>query len=99
MATDADVKDVRQNTDEPGQATWTDDDIKALVDANGINGASAIIWRKKAATYTDLVDVSEAGSSHAFGELQDKAIKQAEFYEQRSGATASGPRVSVIDRS
>lgn len=101
MATDLEIADVRQNVDEPRDSQdYTNTVISVLVDDLGVNGASAEIWRKKAASYAKLVNVSEAGSSHAFSDLQDNALKMAKEYEAKStGSTVGRAKVKVIERA
>jgi hypothetical protein len=100
------VAEVRSNTNEPSDSEdYTNTIVETLVDALGVNGASATIWRRKAAKYASLVDVSEAGSSHALGDLQKKALDMALMYEGlaadevgSTGGATGRVRVHVIDR-
>ena len=96
MAGTEDVRQLRQNVDEPTDETWDDDELGALIDGLGLARASSEIWRRKAAAYAKLVDVSEAGSSHAFSDLHKNALAMAKMYDSaHSGGRA---RVSVIER-
>lgn len=105
MASPGEIMDVRGKTNEFTQDPWTDEDINALVDTLGsTDSAAAEIWRKKAAKYADLVNVSEAGASRALGDLHAKALAQAAHYEAISGEEVAegsvGPaEVSVIRRT
>lgn len=99
MATAGDILTVRRNTDEIGSITFDDTVVGQLIDANGVDVASAIIWRWKAASYHDQVSVSEAGASHSFSELHRNALDQAKLYA--SFTAVDGPRaakVSIINR-
>lgn len=98
MASSLEIAEVRENTDEPTQEEWSDPRIGELIDENGVAQASAIIWRKKAAKYAELVDVSEAGASHSFSDLQDKALKMADLYEHASIIGMGRVKIHVIDR-
>lgn len=106
MADASQVAEVRSNTDEQSDSDdYTNTIVETLVDALGVNGASATIWRRKAAKYAQLVDVSEAGSSHALGDLQRKALDMATLYEElaanevgTTGGATGRVRVHVIDR-
>jgi len=106
MATLEEIADVRQNIHEPDDDDWTDENIIVLVDAHGVNKASAIIWRKKASGYAELVNVSEAGSSLAMSDLHKQALRMAEAFEEAasldggggSGSSGSGPKVKTIVR-
>lgn len=104
MATGVDIADVRQNTNEPTEDNFTNIVVGDLIDEGGVNYASAVIWRKKAAVYAPLVNVSEAGASHAFGDLQKKALDMAALYESLAGGDGEGApgtgrtRVHLIER-
>lgn len=102
MATEADINAVRENTATVGDANFTDIEIGASVDEYGIDVTSAAIWRRKAAEYADLVDVSEAGSSHKFSDLHKNALEMAETYDKIEAAKPSVTgrvRVKKIVRS
>ena len=99
MASIEEIAKVRQNTNEATAERWEDSEIGAMVDANGVNGASAEIWRAKAASYAELVNVSEAGASHAFGDLQQKANDMASLFEEMDQEELlPRARVKVIER-
>lgn len=89
MASAEEIREVRQNTDEPTQDPYTEDYISALIDQNGINRASEIIWLKKAAGYAHLVDVSEAGASHAFSNLHKNALSMAAQFKARADSAVA----------
>lgn len=102
MADTGDIVAVRENTATVGDANYTDEEIGALIDAYGIDVASATIWERKAATYADLVNVSEAGSSHSFSDLHKNALDMADIYTKKEAAKPSAigrPRVRKIVRS
>lgn len=89
MAAPEEVAEVRLNTDENTvNSEWDDPKISALIDELGVNGASATIWRQKAAKYAKLVDVSEAGSSRAMGNLHRNALEMAKQYGSVTSETA-----------
>jgi hypothetical protein len=77
MADASDIAAVRSNTNEPEDDRYDDFLIGALVDASGVAGASAIIWRRKAALYADLVTTSEAGASRNLSDLNKQALAMA----------------------
>jgi hypothetical protein len=105
MATPEQIAEVRENVDEREDTNWADQAISALVDAAGsVLSASAIIWRRKAAMYADLVDVSEAGASHAFSDLHKNALTMADKFDaanqiELSATTVQRVKVKVIDRA
>lgn len=83
MATASDIAEVRQNTNEVGSDTFTDDFISALIDINGVAGASAELWRKKAASWADQVNTTEAGASRSLSDLSKNAKAMAEMWQGR----------------
>jgi len=106
MADASQIAEVRENTDERNsEGTWSDPQLGDIIDAAGdVLTASAIIWRRKAAIYADLVDVSEAGASHAFSDLHRSALEMAAQFTSAAGiATGAGSagraKVKVIDRA
>lgn len=106
MATTGDVEQVRRNTNvDEDDPTHTLAVIGGYVDAFGIAGASAKIWREKAAAYADLVDVSEAGASERLGQLREAAFEMAAYWDEQA-ATDSGAillksraKTHALDRS
>jgi hypothetical protein len=102
MASSSDIETVRLNTDEPTQDTYSDSELGVLVDANGVAGASAIVWEQKAARYAGLVNVSEAGASHSFSDLHKNAINMASVFGKQtdvvSGVVSSRTKVRKIER-
>ena len=85
MATAAEISTVRDNVNEPNDATFSDEVIEALIDAGGTDSASAALWRKKAAAFAELVDVSEAGSSRKMSDLYKNALAMASHFDAQAG--------------
>lgn len=82
MASAAEISVVRLDTNEPDTAgTYTDEVIGALIDEGDTDSATATIWRRKAASYAELVDTTEAGASHKFSDLHKNALAMAAQYE------------------
>jgi hypothetical protein len=81
VATSGDITTVRQQTDELTETTFSNVVVGALVDELGVAGASAEIWRRKAAKFSSMVNVSEAGASHSFGDLAKNALLMAAEYQ------------------
>jgi len=102
MATPSEIIAVRENTNEHAATPWTDEDINELITSTGsVDLASAVIWRKKAAKYADLVDTSEAGASRKLSDLHKAALLQAAQYEKAGGTddgTFGPAQVHVIER-
>lgn len=82
MASSGDIAEVRVNTNEPTDVVpYTDAVIGAYIDLLGVAGASAKIWRQKAATYVDeATQVSEAGASHRY-ESHKHALAMAAYWD------------------
>lgn len=103
MASVSDIETVRLNTNESTTETYSDDAIGALVDASGVAGATASIWEQKAARFSELVNVSEAGASHAFSDLHKNAVTMAAYWGKKNDVedgtgTAGRPRIRKIER-
>lgn len=81
MADASDIAEVRRNVNESTIETYTDEVIGSFVDAHGIAGSSAAIWREKAAKYADLVTVSESGASHHYSDLHKNALAMAKYWQ------------------
>lgn len=84
MATASQISDVRANTNEPDDTNgYTDIVIGTLIDAlgNNVNLASGAIWRRKAAKFAELVDVSEAGASRKMSDLFKHATAMADHFD------------------
>lgn len=95
MATAADVQAVRYNVNEPTPDTFSDVYIGDLVDAGSVASASAVIWKRKAATYAELVTVSEAGASRQMSDLHKNALTMAKTFE----AEAEGEGTAATARA
>lgn len=88
MASDAQIADLRRKISESDETTWTDDALAALIDAaNGdLDSVASSIWEEKAASYAELVDISEAGSSRKNSQLYSNALKMAKHYGDADAA-------------
>jgi hypothetical protein len=100
MAEADDIALVRQMTDEHDDDIWSDEAIAALIDDNGIDSTVLRIWREKAARYSTLVDVSEAGARRSMSQAFEHAQKMVDYWAGAVGGTPSGrARVHKIDRT
>lgn len=90
MTTEDQIAELRRKISEPDTTTYSDDDLNTRLDANGgdTDKVAAIIWREKAASYSELVDISEAGSSRKNSQLYQNALAMAKTYEDASSVTA-----------
>lgn len=95
----SDIAAVRRATDEPTEQEYSDLVVQSLIDELGVAGASAHIWREKAASYAGDVDVSEAGASHKFSDLHKNALAMAAHWQgvadKETGAPVSTGRTRV----
>lgn len=102
MASVSDIATVRQNVNESTNETYSDEVIGAMVDASDVAGATAAIWRQKAARYAELVDVTESGSSHRYSDLHKNALAMAKSWDRPVDeliAERNVVRVKRIERS
>ena len=101
MADASELAQVRINTNTTDLAPFEDAYVNGLIDAVGVDGASAAIWRAIAATYSTKVDVTEAGASHKFSDLFKNAVAMAAKYDalvDGAVSTTASPRVNLIVR-
>lgn len=82
---------------------YTDLDLNARLDAGlSPEAIASVIWREKAAKYSELVDVSESGSSRKLSDLRKGALEQAAYYDgvvfSQTTAVAGRPRTRPIVR-
>lgn len=92
MADATQIADLRRLTGETGSTTYSDEELSARIDAaNGdLRTVAADIWEEKAATYAEMVDISEAGSSRKNGELYKNAIAMHAFFTDEETVSAAG---------
>lgn len=111
MATPTEIATLRQIIDEPDDSNgWTDVILDEILESTrnedgtpNYNAAAATCWRRKATTYSKLVDVSESGSSRKMSQLMTNALELAKFYEDKDGGddptpTTDRPRTRAIVR-
>lgn len=86
MATDEERDQLRRNTGEVGSSTYTDPVLDVYIDDAGgdLDIAASVIWQEKAASYAELVDITEAGSSRKNSDLYKNAIDMAAKYAASS---------------
>lgn len=104
MATPAEVASLRANTGQSNDDVYTEPELAGLIDSNGsVEAASGVVWRQLAAQYAKLTDTTEAGAAHKYSVLYERAMEQAEFWENRSLngspiARRAAPRTIPITR-
>jgi hypothetical protein len=61
--------------------TLTDEQIGVIIDASKcMNEAVGKMWGELAGHYSNLVNISEAGSSRSMGDLSKNALAMASYY-------------------
>ena len=101
MATEDQIRQLRQMISEPDDSNgWTDTRLGELVDATDtLNVAASQAWYLKAGEFSQLVDVSESGSSRKLGDLMKNAKEMGALYGGLDGATTpSAGGAPVIQR-
>jgi len=92
MASASDVEIVRNYTNELDNTDpFTNDVLSTLIDSLGIAGASADVWRQKAARLSAAVDVTEAGASHKLSDMHKTALSFVKYWEVRAGEVVPTP--------
>jgi hypothetical protein len=98
MASPEQIADLRRMISEPDDADpWTDIVLGGLIDAaaGDLNTVAADVWQEKASTYSEMVDISEAGSSRKNSQLMGNALKMAEFFSGKAESAAPVPGVDL----
>lgn len=81
MASPEQVAELRRKTSEPDTTTYDDSTLDGMIDAAGsVDEAAAVVWQEKASLYSELVDISEAGSSRKNSQLMANALEMARYY-------------------
>lgn len=104
MAEAGDIGYVRKNVGEDFEgSTYTDDYIGDLIDQLGVTSSVVSIWREKAASYSMLVNVSEAGSSHSASDLFKHASEMLDHWnttlDVETVDVAERPRIRRVIRT
>lgn len=93
MADAVTIADLRRLINEPDDVEpWTDLVLSARLDLwTGTTSAlAANIWREKAATYSELVDIQEGASSRKLSQLYTQALKMADGLDGGGAAAVTG---------
>jgi hypothetical protein len=79
MASEEVIAQLRRATAlDPEDDTYTTELLSALIDELGFETAASTIWREKAASVVDLVDMTESGSTRRLSQLREGYLKMAE---------------------
>lgn len=103
MATAEQLAELRRFINEPDNVDpYTDAFLNALIDGHGgdVAATAADLWRQKASSYADLVDVQEGSSRRSLSKLYEQALGMGSYYDQLSGGgePAGGQRPSRTRR-
>lgn len=86
MASAADVAALRlliADTD-PNNQRFTDQELSDILDAAGSqNKAALIVWENKAASASEIVNVSESGSTRSMGDIFKNAQAMIAYFKGR----------------
>lgn len=87
MADNDDYLRLRRMTGEVDSERYTNTDLEEFLTAASMdfNVAASLVWREKAASFAELVNISEAGSSRSDSDLYKNATSQAAYFEGLSG--------------
>lgn len=91
MAYDPDVyEQIRRATGEWGDSTYLDGYFDRFLDETGgdVNGAAALVWQEKAATFAEMVDMTEAGSTRKNSQLWSNAMEMMKKYQELADSGA-----------
>lgn len=92
MATLVQTSELRLMISEPDQTPYSDAALELRIDnaSNDLDLVAAGIWQEKASTYSEMVDISEAGSTRKNSQLFTNALKMAQYYKEQSVAAVEG---------
>jgi hypothetical protein len=102
MADAIDIAELRRLINEPDDVEpFTDVYLSGRLDAwTGLgSGLAALMWREKAASYTELIDVQEGNSNRKMSQLYAQALKMADGLDGGgSSVTTRQSRTRKIER-
>lgn len=86
MANSDEIKALRVLVNEvPEDSEFDDSQLSEIFDAAAdMNAAAAQVWRVKAASYADLVSMSEGNSSRQWSNAYKQALEMAEVFQRIS---------------
>lgn len=100
MATESEIAALRRMTALlPGDEVYTDSLLGGLIDDLGFETAASQIWREKAASAANLVDMSESGSSRSLSQLREGYLEMADALGPKDPTTpAAGSFTIAVER-
>ncbi len=96
----AEVSLLRQMTDlADGTDPYTDEKMLEHVTREGsVEQAAAYLWRVKAASFANLVDMTEGASSRKLSQLHEHALTMAAKLDTEANAGGRPTRINTITR-
>lgn len=103
MATVEEIAQLRLMIAEPDETTYTDEMLSSIIDGYAIEDlplveSAYLIWTQKAASYVELVDISEGGSQRKNGDLHKRALTMADLFKAQLELAADLGRRTRIRR-
>lgn len=98
MATNEQIAELRRMASEPDDTNgYTNEVLNDIIDTNAgdLNVAAASIWQEKASTYSEMVDITEAGSSRKNSQLMSNALSMAAYYRKAAVDLAPVPGTDI----
>jgi len=98
MATAEQIAELRDMVSEPDSSNgYTDEKLNERIDSNAgdLNTTAASIWQEKASTYSEMVDISEAGSSRKNSQLMSNALTMSKHFAGLATAGAPVPGTDI----
>lgn len=98
MATSEQIAELRRMTSEPDDSNgYTATVLGDLIDSKGgdLNLSAASVWQEKASTYSEMVDISEAGSSRKNSQLMSNALNMAKHYSAEAASEEPVPGTDI----
>lgn len=94
MASIADVRKLRALIAEPDDSSYSDQALATFLEgSSGPESVAYEIWVEKAAKYAELVNISEAGSSRAMGDLHEQALTMVRHFSPYGPVLPNSPAV------
>jgi hypothetical protein len=79
-ATPDDVVRLRALANYNGTDPYDDQQLAAMIDGSSIYRSAARLWDEKAASLSEVVDISESGSSRKMGDTHKNALAMAKYF-------------------
>lgn len=98
MAEAADIERVKRLAHPTIIANYSDTDIGAMIDADGVRGTLAELWEERATDTADFTTIKEGSSSREMAKAHDHAKERAAYWRAGTDASVGASRVHEITR-